>query len=51
MTNKEFGTGWPHSDPARLFLSIPKPVSFKKLNPNENRKIPKPTMFTFDFDF
>ena len=37
MTIEEFGTGRSHPDPARLFFSIPKIVSFKKLNRAERR--------------
>ena len=32
MKTEGFGTGRSHPDPARLFFSIPKLVSFKKLN-------------------
>ena len=45
---------WPHPDPARLFFSIPKLVSFKKLNgagQGKDEKIYKPVPFTFDFLF
>ena len=38
--------------PARLFFSILKPVSFKKLNwAGADRKIPKPVPFTLNFYF
>ena len=46
--------GRPHPDRARLFFSIPKLISFKKLNGtgwDEDEKIPKPFLFTFDFLF
>ena len=52
MTTEGFGTGWPHPDPAYLFFSIPKLISFKKLNGSGgDRKILKPVPFTFDFCF
>ena len=41
----------PHPDRTRLFFSIPKLISFKKLNGtgwDEDGKILKPSMFTFD---
>ena len=44
--------GWPHPDPIRLFFSISKLISFKKLNgASDDEKIPKPALFTFDFFF
>ena len=54
MITEGFGTGWPRLDLIRLFFSILKLVSFKKLNGtgrDENGKIPKPAHFTFDFCF
>ena len=45
---------WPHPDPTRLFFSIPKLVSFKKLNGagrGKDENILKPVPFTFDFLF
>ena len=38
MITEGFGTERSHPDPARLFFSIPKLVSFKKLNRAEMRK-------------
>ena len=48
-----FGMRQPHPDPIRLFFSVFKTISFKKLNGTcEDEKILKPTPFTFDnFDF
>ena len=54
MTTEGFGTGLSHPDPTRLFFSILKPVSFKKLNGTGrggDEKISKPAPFTFDFCF
>ena len=47
-----FGTGQSHSDPASLFFSIPKLVSFKKLNrAGGDEKILKLAPFIFYFCF
>ena len=49
---KGFEMGQPHPDLTRLFFSIPKLVSFKKLNGiGRDEKILKPSSFTFDFCF
>ena len=52
MTTGGFGTGRSHPDPARLFFSILKLVSFKKLTGRDgDGKILKLAPFTFYFCF
>ena len=52
MTTGGFETGRSHPDPTRLFFSIPKLVSFKKLNrAGRDEKILKLAPFTFYFYF
>ena len=47
-----FRKGRPHPDATHLFLSIPKLILFKKLTARDgDRKILKPTLFTFYFCF